>query len=38
MGVLTEGEALKSWTILLAIIALVGLGMSVLFAWLLPLV
>ncbi len=37
MGVLTEGEALKSWTILLAIISVVGLGMSVLYAWLVPL-
>jgi H+/gluconate symporter-like permease len=38
MGVLTEGEALKSWTILLAIIAVVGLGFSMLCACLFPLV
>jgi H+/gluconate symporter-like permease len=38
MGNLTETEALKSWTIMLAIIAVVGLGVTMLFAWLLPLV
>jgi H+/gluconate symporter-like permease len=37
MGNLTEVEALKSWTIMLAIIAATGLGVTVLFAWLLPL-
>jgi H+/gluconate symporter-like permease len=37
MGNLTEVEALKSWTILLAIIAAAGLGVTMLFAWLLPL-
>jgi H+/gluconate symporter-like permease len=38
MGNVTELEALKTWTILLAIVALVGLGFTFLFAWLLPLV
>jgi len=38
MGNLTEVEALKSWTIMLAVIAAVGLGVTMLFAWLLPLV
>jgi GntP family gluconate:H+ symporter len=38
MGNVTEVEALKSWTVLLAIIAATGLGVTLLFAWLLPLV
>jgi len=37
MGNLTEVEALKSWTIMLAMIAAAGLGITMLFAWLLPL-
>ncbi len=38
MGNVTELEALKSWTILLAIIGATGLCVTLLFAWLLPLV
>jgi H+/gluconate symporter-like permease len=37
MGGLTEGEALKSWTILLCIMAFVGLAVSLALAKLLPL-
>jgi H+/gluconate symporter-like permease len=33
MGNLTEVEALKSWTVMLAIIAVVGLGVTMLFAF-----
>lgn len=38
MGVLTEGETLRSWTVLLAILSLSGLLVTLLFAWLIPLV
>jgi len=38
MSVLTEAEALKSWTIQLAIVGFAGLGFVLLGAWLLPLV
>ncbi len=38
MGVLTEGETLRSWTVLLACLSLTGLVFCLLFAWLLPLV
>lgn len=37
MGGLTEGEALKSWTILLALMAFTGLGVTVALAMALPL-
>ena len=37
MGGPTEAEALKSWTVLLAIMGFVALGMSVLLAKVLPL-
>jgi gluconate:H+ symporter, GntP family len=38
MSGLTEAEALKSWTVLLAIIGIVGLGFALLFSQVLPLV
>ena len=38
MGVLTEGEALKSWTVMLVILSLVTLGMSILLATVYPMV
>ena len=38
MGVLTEGETLRSWTILLAILSLSGFVISLLMASVLPLV
>ncbi|RMF44649.1 MAG: GntP family permease [Planctomycetota bacterium] len=37
MGVLTEGETLRSWTVLLACLSITGLLFCLLFAWLLPL-
>ncbi len=37
MSGFTEVEALKSWTILLVIIAVAGLGFTMAFAWLMPL-
>jgi len=37
MSGLTEVEALKSWTILLVLLGFVGLGFTLLFAWLMPL-
>lgn len=36
MGVLTEGETLRSWTVLLSILSLAGLLMTLLFVTLLP--
>lgn len=36
MGGLTEGEALKSWTVLLVVLSLTGLGVTILFSQLLP--
>ncbi|NQT41578.1 MAG: gluconate permease [Planctomycetes bacterium] len=38
MSVLTETEALKSWTILLVILGFVGLGVTMALAWAMPLV
>ncbi len=38
MGRLTEPESLKSWTILLAVLSIVSLGMSLLLAKVLPLI
>jgi H+/gluconate symporter-like permease len=38
MGGLTEAEALKSWTIMLIVMGLVSFGVTLLMAWLLPLV
>jgi len=38
MSVLTETETLKSWTILTASLGLIGLGFTMLFAYLLPMV
>ena len=37
MGGLTEGEALKSWTVMLVLLGVVGLGMSILLSVALPL-
>jgi len=36
MSGFTEVETLKLWTVLLVIIALAGLGFTLLFAWLIP--
>jgi len=38
MSVLTETETLKSWTILTASLGLIGLGFTLLFAYLMPMV
>lgn len=38
MSVLTETETLKSWTILTAALGLIGLGFTLLFAYLMPMV
>ena len=38
MSVLTEVETLKSWTILTACLGVVGLGFTLLLAWLMPMV
>ncbi|MEZ6055189.1 MAG: hypothetical protein R3C01_00660 [Planctomycetaceae bacterium] len=37
MGGLTEGEALKSWTVMLAVLSVVSLTISVLLALVMPL-
>lgn len=37
MGGLTEGEALKSWTMMLVLLGIAGLMMSILLAFVLPL-
>ena len=37
MGGLTEGEALKSWTVMLIVLSLVSLLMTILLAFVLPL-
>ena len=38
MGVLTEGETLRSWTVLLAILSISGFLITLILAWLVPLV
>ena len=38
MGVLSETETLKSWTILLAVVGVIGFGFTLLLSLLLPMV
>ena len=38
MGVLTEGEALKTWTVLLAMLGFTAFGFTLLYSRLLPMV